>query len=151
MNYRVLVLHPSTKVSLPVLRKVKDLVARGATVLMPRPDSASGMAECQKHDQEANSIAAELLGDAPSGQSVERPFGKGRALSGKTAREVLLEKGVTPDFSFTDDGSSAPVPYIHRKTSDADIYFLASRLDQPRTIQTTFRVSGRAPELWNPP
>ncbi|MFC2128159.1 glycosylhydrolase-like jelly roll fold domain-containing protein, partial [Bacteroidota bacterium] len=39
--------------------------------------------------------------------------------------------------------------FIHRKTADADIYFLANARKEARDIVARFRVSGKQPELWN--
>ncbi len=94
-----------------------------------------------------------------------RPFGKGRVISGKTAREVLLADGVKPDFEFRlgakSDIPSARTPnlgtpsstgldYIHRAVGDADIYFVANRSNRWEEADCTFRVAGKAPELWDP-
>jgi hypothetical protein len=43
MSYRVLVLPDRTSISLPVLRKLKELVQAGATVIGPKPEEASGL------------------------------------------------------------------------------------------------------------
>src|SRR6185436_8488928 len=44
----------------------------------------------------------------------------------------------------------ASVPWIHRRTSDADIYFVVNRSDRPQDIDMRFRVSGKETELWHP-
>jgi len=44
MSYRVLVLPPIERMTLPVLRKIRDLVAGGATVLGPKPRHTPGLA-----------------------------------------------------------------------------------------------------------
>jgi hypothetical protein len=39
---------------------------------------------------------------------------------------VLLQKGITPDVQFK--GNSADtIDYIHRRTADADIYFIRNK------------------------
>jgi hypothetical protein len=58
---------------------------------------------------------------------------------------VLGELGVPPDFE-----SDGPLRYAHRRTSKEDIYFVANREDHPVEAHCTFRVSGKAPELWDP-
>ena len=37
---------------------------------------------------------------------------------------------------------------MHRKLADADIYFLDNRNDRDETVDASFRVTGKAPELW---
>lgn len=40
--------------------------------------------------------------------------------------------------------------WIHRRTDDADIYFVASQVADPVTAELVFRVQGKQPEWWNP-
>src|ERR1035437_2940151 len=47
MSYRVLVLPDRSGISLPVLRKLKELVKAGATVIGPKPDQI-GRASCRE-------------------------------------------------------------------------------------------------------
>ena len=39
--------------------------------------------------------------------------------------------------------------FIHRRTADADIYFVAQPNDRPVAFDATFRVRGRVAELWD--
>jgi hypothetical protein len=59
--------------------------------------------------------------------------------------KMLGKLGVTPDFE-----SDAPLRYIHRRTAVAEIYFVANREERAVEAKCTFRVSGKAPELWDP-
>jgi hypothetical protein len=73
--------------------------------------------------------------------------GKGRVFWGKPLREILLADGVPPDFHHSGD---AFIDFIHRATADTEIYFLANRKGGAETVEVTFRVSGRQPEVWDP-
>ena len=59
--------------------------------------------------------------------------------------EMLRKQGVPPDFE-----SDGPLRYLHRHAADADIYFVANREDRTLDASCTFRVSGKAPDLWDP-
>ena len=59
--------------------------------------------------------------------------------------DLLAKAGVAPDFE-----SDGPVRYTHRHTKEAEIYFVANREDRQVEASCTFRVSGKAPELWDP-
>ncbi len=74
----------------------------------------------------------------------------GRVISGKTAREVLLADGVKPDFEFRGGEPGTSLDYIHRRDGETDIYFVANRSNRWETVRCTFRVTGKAPELWQP-
>jgi hypothetical protein len=80
---------------------------------------------------------------------MERKVGKGRVISGKTARAVLSGDNVKPDFEFTSAQPNAQIDYIHRLTDEGDIYFLSSRDTNAVSITATFRITGKAPEIWD--
>ncbi|HEX2099044.1 MAG TPA: glycosyl hydrolase, partial [Candidatus Synoicihabitans sp.] len=106
----------------------------GATVLGPKPTHATGLTDRAAADAEVRRLADVLWP---------------RVQAGRSSREVLRELGVPPDFAFTAEGDAAMVNYVHRRTADADIYFVANRSKQPISGVASFRVEGRAPELWD--
>jgi hypothetical protein len=88
-------------------------------------------------------------------------------MTGTTAREVIRARGVKPDFETehwnanwrvetadpirtTPEIAALPLHYIHRRDGDIEIYFVANRTNLPLSAVCTFRVTGKAPELWNP-
>lgn len=147
MSYRVLVLPNYSAIALPVLRKVRELVAAGATVIGPRPSTAMSLAGYPQCDAMVQQLAGELWGPETAGPA-EHKYGSGRVIAGRTAREVLSAGGILPDC----DGIgivNGTLNYIHRRTADADIYFVANRSNQTVTAACTFRVKGLVPELWN--
>jgi hypothetical protein len=150
MSYALLVLPPRDLISVAVLQKVRDLAAAGATVIMTRPARPSSLTERATQQKIVNLLADELFGDTKAGESVERRFHAGRVVSSTPAREVLLGDGILPDFEFDTPGQQPEVNYIHRRDGNADIYFIASRNEEPVDLQATFRVTGKAPELWDP-
>ncbi len=83
MNYRMLVLPQVETMTPRLLRKIKDLVADGATVVGAPPVGSPSLSGYPKCDAEVNALAAELwgTGDAPV-ELTERPYGKGRVFWG---------------------------------------------------------------------
>lgn len=57
---------------------------------------------------------------------------------------------VPPDVEFSGMSSAGELDWIHRRTGDTDIYFVASRWDALEKVACTFRIAGKQPELWNP-
>jgi hypothetical protein len=141
MSYRLLVLPDRPNISLPVLRKLKDLVAAGATVIGPKPQHATGLTDFPQCDEEVARLATELWGASST---------KGRVISGKTAREVLAADGIKPDFEFSSSDPNTALDYIHRRDGQAEIYFVANRSTRSVQADCTFRVTGKQPELWDP-
>jgi hypothetical protein len=139
INYRVLVLPDRDVISLPALKKIKELVAAGATVIGPKPAHGETLENFAATDAEVKKIADELWGGK---------VGAGRVIAGKTAREVLLADGVQPDCEFA-DAHDAPLDYLHRTDGGTEIYFVANRTNFPATAMAAFRVTGKVPEIWN--
>lgn len=141
---------PSTAMSVEVIKKIRELILAGATVVGPPPEKATGLKNYPECNVQLRKIAEEIWGDLDGKIRTERKFGKGRVIWGKTPREILLADGVTPDFTFTGQVESPEqFDYIHRSDGDAEIYFVINRTNQPEKMDFTFRVTGKQPEIWN--
>ncbi len=142
MNYRVLALDPYSKhMSLPVLRGIHKLVEQGAMVTGEKPTDTPSRADDAAEFKKLND---ELFGDGNGVHSV----GKGKVYAGQNAEATLKALSVAPDFDHTKPQSDTRILFVHRKLADAEIYFLDNRNDRDETVDASFRISGKAPELW---
>lgn len=149
MSYRVLVLPENLPMQLPALEKVASLLNAGATVIGPRPTGMFGK-PLQPDDSErfANLVKRLWAGTGPT--AAESRIGSGRLVWGKTARQVLSELAVAPDFEYQGLSDAGTIDWIHRTMSDGtEIYFVASRWETPESVTCSFRVSGKQPEIWS--
>jgi (4-O-methyl)-D-glucuronate---lignin esterase len=149
VSYRVLVIPDRDVIALPVLEKIKELVAAGATVVGPKPVKGETLKDYPQRDIEIKKLADEVWGDCDGVKVKEHNFGQGRVFSGETARQVLLADGIQPDCEFS-AAPDADMDYIHRTDNGTEIYFVANRATNAVSVNCTFRVAGKAPELWNP-
>ncbi len=150
MTYRVLTLsQPENTMTPKMLRKLRDLVAEGLTLVGPPPERSPGLEGYPKCDEEIKSLVAEMWGDCDGKAVTEHRLGKGKVVRGQTMAQVFAALNVEPDFEFAADGGSQ-LAFIHRLTGDADLYFVSNQRDQTDTVDCTFRVSGKVPELWYP-
>ncbi len=92
--------------------------------------------------------ATPVSDDPPN--AIERKIGKGHVFWGQTACQALAVEGVPPDFEETGLSRDGFMDWIHRAGDGVDIYYVASRWARPETVNCTFRVSGKQPELWDP-
>lgn len=147
VSYRLLVLPETPLVSLAALQKIAQLVSAGATVIGPKPVHSTGIDVTHGALQR---LADELWGtQGCDGVSVRvHPYGRGRVICGETAREVLAEENIKPDFEFISPDARADFDFAHRRTPDADIYFIRNAVGARETVQVTLRESGKQPELW---
>lgn len=145
MQYRMLVLPNQRSISLPVLRKVRELVAEGATIVGPRPERASSLTGQPTADQEVADIAAALWNPPRAGASSAAKTG--RVFADRAARDILLADDVGPDVAF--DQPTGTLDWIHRREGTTDIYFVANRRANAIAFRAGFRVSNQVPELWD--
>ncbi|HEY0106648.1 MAG TPA: glycosyl hydrolase [Rhizomicrobium sp.] len=142
MHYRVLYLGGSSRyMTLPVLRRIRDLVAQGVTLAGARPLGSPSLSDDPVQFEAA---ADDLFGGAP-----DHAYGKGRVISGVSLGAALASLNLPPDFQYSKPETDAELLDIHRKLDRGDLYFVANRLDRPERVTATFRVTGYAPELWN--
>jgi hypothetical protein len=138
MHYRLLYLGgSSSKMTLPVLRKIREMVRAGAVVVGNRPTGSPSLAD---NPSEFETIANELWGGAP---------GKGRVIRGVDINNALASLGVARDFGYDQSGPERDVMFVHRRLNDGEVYFLSNRTEREQNITGTFRVSGKRPELWH--
>ncbi len=145
MSYRLLALSDARAMTPRLLRKLKELVEAGATVVGPRPLQSPSLSGYPKCDEEVRQLSRELWGDCDGQRVKENRCGRGRVVWGLAPEDVLQQSGVQADFTC-----SLPWRFIHRSTGDAEIYFVANGQPFEATATCAFRVTGKLPELWSP-
>lgn len=150
MSYRVMILPPSDTMTPGLLRKVRELVREGATIVGPKPARSPSLQDYPTCDQEVKSLADEVWGNCDGKTVTDHAFGKGRVFWGQPMNKVLASLKLLPDFEFTSNDKAARLVYIHRKAGDAEVYFVSNQLPRPTAVECSFRVTGKAPELWRP-
>ncbi len=156
-SYRILYLGGrSRRMTLPVLRQLSSLVAQGAVIVGIKPTDSPSLSD---DENEFHRIVDQLWGTGglkekllsklgPRPGSYHR-FGKGRVYSGMTANDVLRDLGTAQDFEYTKPESDTTLMFLHRRLDDGDIYFVDNRDDRSESVEATFRVEGKTPELWD--
>jgi len=135
--------------SLDVLRQISKLVHAGATVVGNKPQGSPSLGD---DETEFRTLADSVWG---SGKTGAHAYGLGQVLSGRSLQEVMQDLGIQPDFTDSSDGRDSSsdrqtaVEFVHRQLPDGGFYFLANRRDRAVQIEGSFRVEGKAPELWD--
>ncbi len=122
--------------SVKVARKILELKAAGATILIDK--------------SEVNTISY-LEKDAELQKAWKQIFngkGKGRVIETPYTKETFESLGVSRDLDAT--ANSHPIAWKHRRTADADIYFISNLENTSRELNLSFRVTGSQPQFWNP-
>jgi hypothetical protein len=143
MRYRVLYLGGTSRyMTLPILRRIRDLVAQGAVLVGRRPLASPSLAD---DGAQFNTVADELFG----GGERDHTVGKGRIFADGSLDAAFAALNLSPDFEYTKPETDVEILALHRKLGHGDLYFLTNRLNRAERITATFRLSGMAPELWN--
>ena len=151
MSYELLVLPDAEDMPLMVLEKLEQMVAAGATVVGPKPTGVAGLADYQRRSEKVRKLADKLWGSCDGQKVKEHSYGKGKIIWGRTPNQILQERGIGPDFSYTAANEKISLDYIHRRTEDADIYFVRNENEEMCCkADCVFRVAGKIPELWLP-
>ena len=149
MSYSVLVLPNTDRMTLNVLRKINELVKAGATVIGPRPKDTPGYSGYPENNEVFRNLADELWADLDGISRTNRIAGKGRVFWGTPVSLVLEKLGVVPDVEYSKPLDSK-IDWIHRRTKNADFYFIVNSSDEYLDTEVRFRAAGIKAEIWDP-
>jgi (4-O-methyl)-D-glucuronate---lignin esterase len=153
LHYRALALPASQALSFPALLWISRFVQQGGVVVGLKPTGPLGrttLAQQEEYHRVSNAMWAGC-----AGSSTIAHYGRGTIYCTGDSRSALTAIKIAPDFSYqlpaTDVGANAEraFDYIHRATAGADIYFIRNNLSRDLNTTLSFRVHGRAPELWS--
>ena len=139
LTYAALVLPDHRTLSLAAIEKVRTLLRAGATVIGGKPERCVSRTGGEKGQRRFRVVSAQISGP-----------GKGRLVSGMTARNYLLSKGLHPDFEVSGRDWQGAFDYIHYKLDGKDCYFVCNQTGEAQHFEGIFRTAGHRPEFWNP-
>ncbi|MES2476374.1 MAG: glycosyl hydrolase [Verrucomicrobiota bacterium] len=128
MSYRVLVLPPSETMRPEMLEKIKAFVDAGLTVIGPLPTRSPSLQGFPGSDEKVRQLSAAL---------------KDKVVNTGNLQDALA---LPPDLA----GKPEQVIFTHRRSEDADLYFLSNQGDTSVRFEPVFRIVGKVPELWHP-
>ena len=145
--YRILVLPKDMdRMTLPMIRKLRDLVGAGAIVVGRKPVDSPSLSS---DGVEVRSIADELWGQTDGLSLTANAFGRGRIYWHPDLNEVLALEGVGRDFDYRAGDPALELHFAHRKIDDGHIYFVTNQSAATGSVDASFAVRGFAPELWH--
>ena len=142
-DYKVILLKDAKEMLLSTAKKLKELVLAGAVILGDKPIDSPSLMDDATDLIELKNIANELWGTAESGV---KQVGKGKVYWGKSLESVLDAEKIAKDVIVPD---GLAIHWIHRKTADADVYFVSSQLEKPVDLALSFNVKDVYPQIWD--
>ena len=150
MSYRLLVLPAQDHIPAEVLARIAALVKAGATVLGTKPCRDPRLFDQERRTARVLRLANELWGPETAATVRGRTVGRGKVFAGISPTEALAALGVPPDFRAETTPAGPQADFIHRRTDDADFYFVRNAGTNSGSVRCHFRVQNRRPELWDP-
>jgi hypothetical protein len=133
-RYKALYLGDRSHVmTLRTLQRIAALVDAGATLIGKKPERSPSLKD--------SPVEFAALAD--------RLWKHERVISSSDIDSALAQAGTPADFSHANAMAGSEVLFVHRKLGDGDIYFLNNRVNRAEKIEAHFRVTGKAPELWD--
>ena len=125
-----------------VARKIKALVAAGATVVSTRPSKSPSLKDYPRSEE-----TLRQLGDEVWGSGTENRYQKGYVFA--KVEDAKKKCKLQPDYTVEKaSAEAAKVMVLHRRNAGLDIYYIANQSDKAQDLSLSFRIAGKQPELW---
>lgn len=139
-KYRIVILPAVESIPADTYRKLEEFVRGGGILVATRrqPAELPGFQATQKDHDEIASISKRLFAGAGA---------RGHFIADEKQLRSTLNRALAPDM-----GIETPIPdigFVHRKTADADIYFVVNTGNTPQKFTAKFRVSRDTAAWWN--
>tara|TARA_R110002033_G_C3897451_1_gene240040 strand:+ start:26059 stop:29427 length:3369 start_codon:yes stop_codon:yes gene_type:complete len=124
--YRYLVLHDVNLTTLPTLRRIKEIVDAGVPVIGSKPVKLAGYKVSKEENKEFDELCSYIW-------------------SQPNCTTTFDLTGIQSDFKV----KGYDRPFVHRKSTEGDIYFFFNDKDEQVTYECLFRIANKLPELWD--
>ncbi|RLD75886.1 MAG: hypothetical protein DRJ10_14475, partial [Bacteroidetes bacterium] len=172
IKYKILLLPNIESIPIKTLKRIEEYIIGGGTVIaLDRlPGFSTGYTNHIKNDKEVQNMVSKLFNDLNGRSLNPNRYGQGNIhyLKKVIHREIwwnqysssldpflkTIKKYVKPDFEIDFVGQEMRhnngLSYLHRKTKDADIYFVTNIQDREVAMPVNFRISNKRVWTWNP-
>ncbi|HKP86914.1 MAG TPA: glycosyl hydrolase [Blastocatellia bacterium] len=141
-KYRAVILPSVESMPLDTLQRLEEFARGGGALIATRrmPGRAPGFQATETDHQKIADLSRRMFEGAPA---------PGHFVADEADQMVRkLTSLLAPDARLS---PAAPeVGFIHRRTPDAEVYFIANTDNLPHKTKAAFRVEGMRPEWWDP-
>jgi hypothetical protein len=149
-SYAMFVIQNFKAVSLPVMERLLGLVKQGMVLVGERPERSPGLAGYTDNDEKFRQVVHELFGEKSDAGITKRKLGAGHVFWSNYLDIFFDEIKLPRDFICISATLSPRIRYTHRKTADADIYFVSNQKRSFEELNCFFRIKNKLPEIWDP-
>jgi len=148
--YSLLILSNEKEMTIDFLELIRKMVYEGAVVYGPKPTHTPGLLNYAENEKKLSELSAMIWGNCDGNKVKEHRFGKGKVIYGMTLKEAFDLLEVKSDFSYSSTSANNDIQFIHKRVDHSEVYFISNQKDQAEELTCTFRIDGKAPEIWNP-
>ena len=145
VSYRLLVLPPADRMTPEVAKKIGELARAGVSIIGAAPTRSISLTNYPKCDKKVRQIVSKSWKSVHPKARTSAVF----AELGLLPDVEFLGADMTPIYREKMEYFSPPLTWNHRRTDEADIYFLSNQERRSRNVEVAFRGTGRVPELWD--
>ncbi len=137
-SYAALVIPDGMDYMTPELaQKLAEMVKAGAAIVGPKPKYSLSLASAKD-------------GDKGFKAAVDTTWSSQRVFSDGNLVGALKTLNATPDAQCRTQSPDGQIAWLHRAEDGKDSYFVANRQRRVEEVVCSFRVTGKAPQLWDP-
>ncbi|MEY8760413.1 glycosyl hydrolase [Chryseobacterium tongliaoense] len=149
ISYKIMILPKNGDITLIALRKIEQIVEKGAIIYGSKPIKSESATDIGK-EKEYQNIADRLWGKNPA-KIGTKETGRGKVYWGGTLENAFEAAQINPDIMIDrSDPKKSKIYFAHRKLKDSDIYFIDNHKDTSENNLFSFSASGRFAQIWNP-
>jgi hypothetical protein len=141
-SYAILAIPARASMRPEVLQRIAGFVRQGLTVVGTAPRQSPSLQDYPRADAKIQALAAQLW---PASGEKSRAVGRGRVWNAAPLGPILSALKTGPAVTEANE----QVLWKQRSTPDAEIFYLSNQSDQKLQIAPSFRIAGRAPQLWD--
>jgi hypothetical protein len=149
-DYSIAVIPNLTGIDPGSIEKLEQFVETGGLLIATQrlPDRAWGVVEREQRTHRVRDCVARLFGTTPTGY-VERRIGQGIVIFAPDDEGSFRKALATRQPAVLWQSPSEHIAMVHRRHGDRDYFFIANTSEGWVTLDGTFRVAHKVPEIWN--
>lgn len=140
-----------SRINFQTLERLKELLNHGAKVSGMPPIGIQSEVKWTVKEQTAFDLMVKRMWSGLNGKiKYHKKYGKGELFWGKKNEEVIKEIQAIPDVILGNTKEVDQLYFIHKHLKTDDIYYLTNQEECTRSLNLSFRITDKIPEIWNP-
>ena len=133
-EYQLLLLKNCETIGLETLERIAEISQAGVPIIGEKPKQPAGYLISEDDKTKFNKLVNEIWNQPKTNLN-------------SNLKSILEKENIIQDLIIF---NQSVISFMHRKTEEADIYFLYNPDSVAQQLECDFRIANKIPELWNP-